>query len=80
MAQLLVPSPTLKRRTLLAGALGLAGAPWVHAIAAAPELDRTAQQWRVMSRLGYGPTAALVQDLQAATAPRAWALKQLELA
>lgn len=39
-----------------------------------------ALQWRAMSRLGYGPTPALVQAVQAASSPQAWALQQLELA
>ncbi|WP_158558854.1 DUF1800 domain-containing protein [Rhodoferax lacus] len=47
----------------------------------AAAVDRVvAEQWRVLSRLGYGPTASLVQELQAASNPRAWALQQIDTA
>jgi uncharacterized protein (DUF1800 family) len=39
-----------------------------------------AEQWRALSRLGYGPTANLVQEIQSASSARAWALQQIELA
>jgi uncharacterized protein (DUF1800 family) len=39
-----------------------------------------ALQWRAMSRLGYGPTAGLVQSVQTASSPKAWALQQLDVA
>lgn len=39
-----------------------------------------AEQWRVLSRLGYGPTSALLQAVQAATSPQAWALEQIDAA
>jgi len=43
--------------------------------------DAAAQRaWRALSRLGYGPTAALLSDLQAARSPRDWALQQIALA
>jgi uncharacterized protein (DUF1800 family) len=38
-----------------------------------------AATWRAVSRLGYGPNAALLQDLQSSS-PRAWALQQIEVA
>jgi len=47
---------------------------------AAPASDAEwADQWRAMSRLGYGPNAILAQVLQA-TSPRTWALQQLDAA
>ncbi len=39
-----------------------------------------AEQWRALSRLGYGPNAALLREIQAASSPRNWALQQLEIA
>lgn len=38
------------------------------------------EQWRALSRLGYGPTPALVASLQAAGGARAWALQQVDAA
>jgi len=38
-----------------------------------------ADQWRALSRLGYGPTASLVQTIES-TSPHAWALQQLAAA
>ena len=42
--------------------------------------DAAAAQWRAMSRLGYGPSAGLVQELTQAKDPRQWALQQLDKA
>jgi uncharacterized protein (DUF1800 family) len=39
-----------------------------------------AEQWRALSRLGYGPNEALVKDIQASGNPRAWALQQIDKA
>jgi uncharacterized protein (DUF1800 family) len=39
-----------------------------------------ADSWRAMSRVGYGPSVVLMQDMQAASSPRQWALLQLDLA
>jgi uncharacterized protein (DUF1800 family) len=39
-----------------------------------------AQQWRAMSRVGYGPTPTLVREVQAAGSARVWALQQIDLA
>ena len=39
-----------------------------------------AQQWRAMSRVGYGPTPQLVRAVQAAPNAKAWALQQIDLA
>jgi uncharacterized protein (DUF1800 family) len=40
----------------------------------------TADAWRAMARIGYGPTAALVREVQAASSPKAWALAQVDAA
>jgi uncharacterized protein (DUF1800 family) len=90
MAQESNPIYSLRRRSLLSSALGLTaglttGLAWQTAAmaqsgAATGEPDLLAQQWRAMSRVGYGPTPALVRELQAAASPRAWALRQLDLA
>ena len=39
-----------------------------------------AAQWRVLSRLGYGITPALLESVRAANHPRDWALQQLDAA
>ena len=39
-----------------------------------------AAQWRAVSRLGYGPTPALLQSVQASASPRDWALQQVDTA
>lgn len=36
--------------------------------------------WRASSRLGYGPTEALVAEISQRGGPRAWALQQIEVA
>ncbi|MCY7306297.1 MAG: DUF1800 domain-containing protein, partial [Rhodoferax sp.] len=41
---------------------------------------RLADQWRAMSRVGYGPTPERVSALQGAASPKAWALEQIDLA
>jgi uncharacterized protein (DUF1800 family) len=47
----------------------------------APANDKTlADQWRALSRLGYGPSAPLLRELQSASSPRAWALQQIDTA
>lgn len=58
-------------------------APPVTSPLASPDTatDRLlADQWRALSRVGYGPTASLVTALQAAASPRDWALRQIEAA
>jgi uncharacterized protein (DUF1800 family) len=45
-----------------------------------PATNALAEQWRALSRLGYGPNAALLREIQAASNPREWALQQLEAA
>jgi len=39
-----------------------------------------AEQWRAMSRVGYGPTPSLVRALQTASSPQNWALQQIDAA
>lgn len=75
-------APTLRRRQVLQcltglGALALAGTA-THSWAQGN--NATADQWRALSRLGYGPSQWLVQDIQAASSPRTWALQQIDLA
>ncbi len=85
-----LPAPAnpgkLKRRHALQGmasmavwlGTGTALSSWAQP---APANEKPlAEQWRALSRLGYGPTASLVQDLQAASSPRAWALQQIDTA
>jgi uncharacterized protein (DUF1800 family) len=55
-------------------------APVVHSSTSAQVNAQLAEQWRALSRLGYGPTGTLVADIQAADDPRAWALRQLDAA
>ena len=42
--------------------------------------SRLADQWRAMSRVGYGPTPERVLALQGAPSAKAWALEQVDLA
>ena len=44
------------------------------------DVAETKATWRVLSRLGYGPNAALVQAVNAAGGAKPWALAQLDLA
>ncbi len=46
----------------------------------AATLGAHAAAWRAMSRVGYGPTPALVQALAQAGSPRDWALQQVDAA
>ncbi len=48
-------------------------------VSTAPAFDSQAT-WRVLSRLGYGPSASLVQAVNAAGGAKPWALAQLDLA
>ena len=48
--------------------------------AARPGDSSLAEQWRALSRLGYGPSPALLRDIQGASSPRAWALQQVDIA
>ena len=73
------PSPRspARRRALQAAAAGIAASalPWARA---APELTDSAATWRVLSRLGYGPTPALLAQVQQAGGARAWALRAID--
>lgn len=84
------PSPLLGRRRWLqrsAGlALGLPAVPqavWAQAFSNASATEPAsgdAAAWRACSRLGYGPTPALLADLAARGGPRAWAAAQVDAA
>jgi uncharacterized protein (DUF1800 family) len=79
---LLHSRPSLPRRRFLrtAGAGALAS-QLPHLVWAAPgSLSADAQAWRAMTRIGYGPTAALVRAVQASGSPREWALQQVDQA
>ena len=69
----------LSRRATLRSLLAFtAPMAWTHGWA--QPLDASAQHWRAMSRVGYGPTAALVRAVQAQPHARDWALQQIDLA
>ncbi len=46
----------------------------------ATDMPAQAQAWRAMNRVGYGPSATLVQAIQTARSPRDWALEQVDAA
>jgi uncharacterized protein (DUF1800 family) len=77
-------NPAIPRRTAIkkiaayAIATG-AGVPFSSYAQVVKTFDtaEVAQQWRALSRLGYGPNAMLVQSIQSAASPKAWALQQL---
>ncbi len=82
-----MPTSTLTRRSALhtlalwGAANGLPSFTWAQGTAQAPEpLSAKAQAWRALSRLGYGPTPALLQAVQQAASPRLWALQQVDAA
>ena len=70
----------------LAGLACLAGPPgqalWAQAAATLPILAgrSVADDWRAMSRVGYGPSPGLVRRLQAMPDARSWALAQVDMA
>lgn len=58
-----------------------AAAPPPPATAPAPQaLTAEAATWRVLSRLGYGPTPALVEQVRQAGGAQAWALAAIDTA
>lgn len=61
------------------GALTLSHPSWAQST---PKQPTAAQRstWRAVSRVGYGPSPALLAEVQQASSPRAWALQQIELA
>jgi uncharacterized protein (DUF1800 family) len=78
-------APIARRRALqsvggLVALVAVATTRNAWAQTAAPTDQALADQWRALSRLGYGPTPGLVQGIQAASSPRAWALQQIDLA
>lgn len=78
----MINTPRARRAVLGAlgwGAAALACAPRARASAYA-DGSVVAQQWRALSRLGYGPTPGAIDRLQAAASPQAWALAQIDAA
>lgn len=71
-------SPTLRRRSVLA-ALGLGTLGALPAVRAQTAPGPQRELWRAMSRVGYGPTPALLDTVRRQGA-RAWALQQVEVA
>jgi len=49
-------------------------------LAPGPKGAVLAQQWRAVSRIGYGPSEPLLAELRAANNPQEWALAQIERA
>ena len=88
MHQQPTPFPTLSRRQALkrvsqAGLIGLgASYPALFAQAAMETGTNSASDtvWRAMSRVGYGPTPALISSIIKADSPQSWALAQLDAA
>jgi uncharacterized protein (DUF1800 family) len=77
-----MPSP--RRRSLLQGlALGATWAATLRlqaATATSASMNPSATTWRVLSRVGYGPTASLVMQLQGVPTAQDWALQQVDAA
>lgn len=74
------PAHYLSRRTVLQTLAASTGLGYGLAFSATPELSTQAQAWRAMARVGYGPTPGLVDAIQTASSPRAWALQQVDAA
>lgn len=81
MSQRLFP-PTARRRAMALLVAALAALAACGAIAA--RADNTpaeaAATYRALSRLGYGPTPALIEQVQRAGGARAWALREIDAA
>ena len=86
-----MPSTFMRRRQVLQNLLSVStcitagwafnsSAQTVAQRAGSPSDTVLADQWRALSRLGYGPTAALVRDIQNTSSPRDWALQQIDMA
>ena len=74
-----MPSP--RRRSVLQGlALGATWAATLPLQAAAAPMSPPATAWRVLSRVGYGPTASLAAQLQRLPTAQDWALQQVDAA
>lgn len=74
-----------RRGLLMALGMGAMGAGGTHPVSAwaAPTdaaLAPEAAAWRVLSRVGYGPTAQSAQQVQGLATARDWALQQVDLA
>ena len=69
-----------RRHALRLAAWGAAAvaAPWARA--SNPPADTTANTWRALSRLGYGPTPALIAQVRQAGGAQAWALAAIDAA
>ncbi len=74
------PTNRLSRRTVLQTFAASASLASGLAFSATAELSGSAQAWRAMARVGYGPNPALVQAVHAARSPRDWALQQVDAA
>lgn len=77
-------APCISRRTILQSVtasvyLG-SGLTIAQSTPRPSDLSTSAQAWRAMARVGYGPSAALVQTVLAARSPREWALQQIDSA
>jgi uncharacterized protein (DUF1800 family) len=77
-------APRLPRRQALQWLAAL-GSPGLGSLAVAQPvadtpLHASAQAWRAMSRLGYGPSPVGIRSIAAASNVPAWALQQLDLA
>jgi uncharacterized protein (DUF1800 family) len=81
MRKPLIHSPQVTRRAALqsvAAACCLLSANPGRALT--PVSEPNTDLWRAVSRVGYGPTAALVQQIEAVASARAWALQQVDAA
>ncbi|TXH87571.1 MAG: DUF1800 domain-containing protein [Rhodoferax sp.] len=72
-------APSTPRRRMLLAGIGLGTLAWHGILPAQTGATALPAVWRALSRLGYGPTPALLDSAQA-TGARAWALQQLTLA
>ncbi|MBC7619332.1 MAG: DUF1800 domain-containing protein [Candidatus Saccharibacteria bacterium] len=81
---LLAPSSASRRKALknvsFAGLLGLGTAHPVLFAADGDAISTPSAVWRAVSRVGYGPTPALISDIAKTNSPRSWALTQLDAA
>ncbi|CAM5792786.1 DUF1800 family protein [Ottowia pentelensis] len=71
-----------RRHALRLAAWGAAAvtAPWARASNPPANTTDTAAIWRALSRLGYGPTPALIAQVQQAGGAQAWALAAIDAA
>jgi len=82
----IVRTPFLNRRTALQVTAAsfltwaVTGSNSAQGLGRSTATATSADLWRAVSRVGYGPSEALVRSVQAAPSPRAWALQQIDLA